>query len=398
MMPTPPFPLAEADRCVKCGLCLPQCPTYALSHNEADSPRGRIALMQGLAQQRIPLSEALERHLDGCLGCRACEQACPAAVPYGALIDAGRAALGAAKPARLRRVRILSQVLQRSALRAVIRVLLRLISPLRHYGQGGRRLHRGLSLIPRLTVSRAPDVKTPAASAPSAHIFVGCVGDIVERGVAADLTRLLARCGWRTQVAQAQTCCGALDQHAGRPATAATLAQQNIAAFDGVMPILPLATGCAATLLDYPRLNTDGGSDFASRVRDPLDFLLQHGAALAFKPLTAKIAVHEPCTQRNVIRKGAALRSLLARIPGIELIQLDASGRCCGAAGTYFLTTPDAADALLQPKLDAAREQQPTIIVSANIGCSLHLAAGLRRAGIEAEVLHPLQLLAQQLI
>ncbi|WP_293373445.1 heterodisulfide reductase-related iron-sulfur binding cluster [Nevskia sp.] len=402
--PTPrPFPLADADLCVKCGLCLPHCPTYGQSQNEADSPRGRIMLMQGLATGRIVPSSTLERHLDGCLGCRACERVCPATVPYGALIDAGRALLAEQRPARLKRSRWISAVLSRRPLRRVLAALLRvygitglqtLIRRFRLLGHGP--LARLESTLPTLTRRASP--KRPTIDAPrgTVAIFSGCVGDIADPDLSADLAALLADCGFTASTPAAQTCCGAIDQHAGDPLRAARLASRNLEAFgDGSEPILSLATGCAATLADYPRL-VDKGSAFAERLRDPIAFLLEHAEHLRFKPTPLRVAIHEPCTQKNVIRQGDALRRLLARVPELEIVELDAAGRCCGAAGTHFVTHPAEADALLQPKLDAAAQLAPDVIVSANIGCALHLAGGLRRAGgLSPEVLHPLRLLAR---
>ncbi|MBA4286347.1 MAG: hypothetical protein C0434_12520 [Xanthomonadaceae bacterium] len=405
-MPTPesrPFPLADADLCVKCGLCLPHCPTYGQSRNEADSPRGRIMLMQGLATGRIVPSSTVERHLDDCLGCRACEHVCPASVPYGALIDAGRALLAEARPTRLRRSRWTSAVLSLRPLRRMLALLLRL-----HAASGLQALIRRFRLLGRGSLARlesllpAPRRRHHHASAAVAAvrgtvaIFSGCVGDIADPALADDLAALLADCGYLARRPAAQTCCGAIDQHAGDPARAAHLAARNRAAFgDAGDPILPLATGCAATLADYPRL-IDGGDGISRRLRDPVDFLLEHGKRLRFRATPLTVAIHEPCTQKNVIRRGDALRTLLARIPALRIVELDATGRCCGAAGTHFIAHPAEADALLQPKLDAIDALAPDLIVSANIGCALHLAGGLRRAGgLSPEVLHPVRLLAR---
>lgn len=406
-MPPPesrPFPLAAADLCVKCGLCLPHCPTYQQDRQEADSPRGRIMLMQGLASGRIVRSSSLERHLDACLGCRACEKACPATVPYGELIDAGRTLLAEQQPSRLRFSRTISALLARRSLRRLVAGSLwlyaacglqRLVRRFHLLGRG--RLARLESTLPAIARLRAPRAPVLAAARGRVGIFVGCIGDIAERAVAEDLATLLADCGYASAFVPAQNCCGAIDQHAGGSAAAARAAAVNVAAFgSGRDPILPLATGCAATLLDYPRLATEGGKAFAARVEDPVAFLLRHGESLHFKATPLKVAIHEPCTQRNVIRRGDALRRLLARVPGLEVVELDAASGCCGAAGSHFISAPEAADALLAPKLAAAARLAPDLILSSNIGCSLHLAAGLRRAGgIRPEVVHPLRLLAR---
>lgn len=387
--------LADTDLCVKCGLCLPVCPTYRDDRNEADSPRGRIALVQALAKGMVEPTPALEAHLDGCLSCRACERACPAAVPYGRILDAGRARLAESRPARLRGLRVASLVLRTRGLRRMLGRLLLIYQRSGLQGllrarlfQGGGGLARLESTLPVLDLQRALRLPRVAAPRASVELFIGCIGDLAERAVALDLATLLAACGVQARISSAQTCCGALDQHGGQPAMALALAARNRAAFaHSNDPILPLATGCAATLLDDPTL--------ARRLRDPLDYLLEVGDALRFKSSAETVAIHEPCTQRNVVGRGAALKQLLARVPGLGVRELETRSGCCGAAGLHFVTQPQAADRLLQPKLVAARALAPDRIVSANIGCSLHLAAGLRREGLKVPVEHPLRLLAR---
>jgi glycolate dehydrogenase iron-sulfur subunit len=402
--PKLPFPLAEADLCVKCGLCLPHCPTYLDSRQEGDSPRGRIALMQGLATGQLQMTPRLEMHLDGCLACRACERVCPAKVPYGSLLDAGRALMGRAQPRRLRTTAALSMVLTSGGLRRSLALLLWLYqrSGLQALLRGTRllgrsRLARLESLLPSLPFPRSMRLAA-AAGGTWVELFVGCVGDIAERAVAEDAARLLAACGVQARINPGQTCCGAIDQHGGRTAAAAALAQRNLGALAGEAPVLALASGCAATLLDYPLLVPGAAArGFAKRVRDPGRFLLEHGAALRFKPLRARAALHLPCTLRNAVGEITAWKTLLQRIPELELVELAPRTECCGAAGAYFVERPEAADRMLEPKLAAARELAPDLVLSPNVGCSLHLAAGLRREGLRTEVLHPLRLLARQL-
>jgi glycolate oxidase iron-sulfur subunit len=409
--PAPDFPLAEADLCVKCGLCLPHCPTYLDSRNEAESPRGRIALMQGLATGFLAATPKLEQHLDNCLSCRACEAVCPAKVPYGVLIDASRAQMAALHPARIRWLAPLSfllshrvtrhiiggllQVYQRSGLQMLVR---------RSDALGRSRLARLESLLPKLVGSRS-DRKLSAFksstdnAADMVQLFVGCVSDIAEREAVDDAARLFAACGFDLKIPNAQTCCGALDQHGGRPQNARALAARNVAAFNGDAPIVSMASGCGASLLDYTRLlDSADARRFAQRVRDPARVLLARAGRLQLKPLRARVAIHTPCTQQNVFRDAQATRELLAHIPEISLIELESPSRCCGAAGLQFVTQPQQADRLLQPKLDAAQSLQPDFIVSANIGCTLHLIAGLRCSGLTVPVLHPLTLMARQLM
>jgi len=409
----PDFPLAEADLCVKCGLCLPHCPTYLDSRNEAESPRGRIALMQGLATGSIAQTPKLEQHLDSCLSCRACEAVCPAKVPYGLLIDASRAQISALRPARIRWLAPLSFLLSHRITRRIISTLLKgyqrsgLQILVRRSGVLGRgRLARLESLLPKLATPLSSKPSPPGESGRDdsnnaddiVQLFAGCVSDIAEREAIDDAVRLFAACGFDLKIPAAQTCCGALDQHGGRPQNAHALAARNIAAFDGNSPIISMASGCGASLLDYASLlNSADARRFTKRVRDPARVLLARADRLPLKPLRARVAIHTPCTQQNVFRDAQATRELLARIPEIELIELESPSRCCGAAGLQFVTHPQQADRLLQPKLDAAQSLQPDFIVSATIGCTLHLMAGLRRSGLTVPVLHPLTLMARQL-
>lgn len=401
--PNPPFPLAKAGLCVKCGLCLPHCPTYQETRHEAESPRGRIMLMQALAGGDVAQSASLEAHLDACLGCRNCERVCPAQVPYGELIDAGRAMIATTRaPSRL--IRWLGLWLSSAPLRRLTR---RLLVIFRYSGlqtvitasgliRCGR-LGRWTSLIPRM--SRAPGVGSWQAPAQgkAVQIFAGCVGEIADQATLQTLRTLLQRCGYEVRTPLAQTCCGALHQHAGMPASAALLATRNLSAFAGDLPILYAASGCGATLQEYGRLLGADAAEFGRRVQDPHRFLLDRWPAEArLQPLAATIAVHLPCTQRNVTGGGAAMMALLGKIPGARIEALDPEHACCGAAGTYFLTQPAMADRLLDHKLDALAAAKPDFLVSSNIGCSLHIEAGLRRSGFSVPVLHPLALLARQ--
>jgi glycolate oxidase iron-sulfur subunit len=199
------------------------------------------------------------------------------------------------------------------------------------------------------------------------------------------------------KVPEAQACCGAQHLHAGLPAPARACAQRNVEAFAGTAPVIGVASGCTAQLLEYePLLGGAGAAAFGRRVRDLGAFLLAHPrfGELRFAPLDAAVLVHTPCTQRNVVKAPDTARRLLERIPRLRVELLD--GACCGAAGSYFVTQPEMADALLEPKLEAARRARPRWVVSSNVGCAMHLAAGLRRAGLTARVLHPLELLARQ--
>ncbi len=375
--------LADADLCVKCGLCLPHCPTYRLTAHEADGPRGRIALAQGVMGGTLAASPVLLKHLDGCLSCRACEAVCPAKVPYGRVLDSARAAL--ATPSRTRMTRLLGMVLAAAPLRGLIRICLWLAS---------HRLLRGN--VPGLlqswpVVRRWRRVAAPAEA--RVALFTGCVGDIAERAVLDDALRLFSAAGVTVAIPPAQACCGALHQHGGLPAEAAALAACNAKAFAASDTVLPLATGCGAALRDLGQTQPALGhkvKDLCSVLAAALD-----AQPLPLRAMPLRVGIHTACTQAHVFGAKQAVRQLLARIPGITLIDLAAESGCCGAAGTAFITQPQQAARLLAPKLDAATGVD--LVVSANIGCSMHLLRGLRQRGMAVPVLHPISLLAQAL-
>ena len=398
------FPYADADLCVKCGLCLPHCPTYTQTQHEADSPRGRIALMQGLANGLILSSDGLTTHLDGCLSCRACETVCPAKVPYGRLMDSGRALLNQKNPRANTAIRLISFWLtrntarkfaatflwlyQRSGLQSVLR---------RSHLLGKGRVARLDSLLPRISLPLPLKDSFPSEQA-SVSLFSGCTGELADRQTLQDALHVLAKLGVKANVPHGQGCCGALHQHNGFPSEAAQFAQNNLQAFAGTTPIISSASGCGATLMEYPELIGASGVAFSKRVQDLSSFLLSRWPDdLVLKPLKARIAIHTPCTMKNVVKGGNAVRALIEKIPGVEIVELDSKDRCCGAAGSYFITQPAMADQLLEEKLNMTRALTPDIILSSNIGCSMHMAAGLRRAGIKVELLHPVSLLARQL-
>ena len=389
------FPLELADRCVKCGLCLPHCPTYGVESVEGESPRGRIALMQGLARGRLEADPALVRHLDRCLGCRACERACPAEVPYGELIDAGRALL-AERGVRATPVQgAFAALLRRPA-------LLRIAARLGNF-PGMRRLAamlgglpaRAARLLPR--DARAPrTLRAPARQGTGGRLqlFTGCVGAALDGATLDDVRRALEAAGWRVESPRRQRCCGALDQHAGRPRLAARLARRNLEAFAGDAPVVSCASGCSATLMEYERLAGNAGAALARRVVDPAELLAD--APLDLRPgRYREVVLHIPCTQRNVTGTGDSVRRLLRRLPGVSFRELPAG--CCGAAGESFLSQPELADALLEPLLQALRRAPPDALVTSNIGCALHFKAGLARAGLDVPVLHPASLVVAAL-
>ena len=397
--------MVDADRCVKCGLCLPHCPTYVESGHEGESPRGRIALLQGLASDLIPLTPAGEAHIDNCLDCRSCESVCPAQVPYGRLLDRGRAWMTSQRPARATAARVVPSLLAGKSWRRLIisafwiyqrsglSRLLRAFAPFRHSRAG-----RLENLLPRLRLPRDPASLLPQAESATAtvQLFTGCMGDSVELDAAGALTELLQAAGHRVHIPAQQQCCGALHMHAGLPGKATALLDKNEQAFAGTLPIASLASGCRIGLQDVgrARIQADGGLNL--RLRDPFA-LLNQGRPLAFAPLDAGVALHVPCTQRLTPEGAEPTMQLLRRIPQLRPMRLAVSRSCCGAAGSYLLTQPEMSDRLLEHTLDAIAASGCGLVVSGNVGCRLHIEAGLRRRGLPVEVLHPAVLLQRQL-
>ncbi len=376
--------LADADLCVKCGLCLPHCPTYRLEQHEADGPRGRIALTEALLTGALAATPSLKAHLDGCLACRACEAVCPAKVPYARVLDAARAAL--ATPSRTRLTRWLHVCLGSRGCRAALRWGLWLLPEL----PASLPLPHWLRARPRVQRLRA----VPAPACAKIALFTGCVSDIAERAVLHDAQRLFQAAGVTVAIPPRQGCCGAIAQHGGLPAVAAACASANAQIFAGCEQVLALASGCGAALRD---LGTVAAPALAPKVRDLCTTLADalDQQAPHFKPLALRVGIHTACTQAHVFAASGAVRRLLARIPELELIDLAPESGCCGAAGTAFISHHEQALKLLQPKLKAAAAVD--VIVSANIGCSLHFLAGLHSQQRRLEVLHPVSLLARAL-
>lgn len=386
------FPLADADSCVKCGLCLPHCPTYKLSRDENESPRGRIALMQGVVTEQLGATPKLAAHLDRCLSCRACEPVCPAQVPYGRLIDAARHELRRRGNRENWRARLLRVLAPRRGLWRLTGFLTRVAQ---RAGAGGL-----LPQLPRLAPPRYRAGQTFAADGPErgrVALFLGCAADPFDARVQHAAIEVLTRLGFTVALPAGQTCCGALHWHAGDRTRARRLAAANLAAFPPDMPVLSTATGCGAHLAEYHEV-TDAGESLARRVQDINTFLanLDWPTGLRLRPHAESIAVQIPCTQRNVLRQPDSVTRLLARIPGLEAVPL-AHRDCCGAAGSYFLNQPGYAGRLADAAMHAIRQSSARTLATANIGCAMQLRAACRRAGLDIAVRHPLEILAGQL-
>lgn len=376
--------LALTDACVLCGLCLPHCPTYALDAIETESPRGRIMLAQAQARVDGPLEGSAQRALDHCLGCGRCEQVCPAKVRYGEILRLSRSlSPPAARPLAVRALRWAGRHprwfarLVRAArpLRAIAP------SPMRQWLRGH-------------TVASASTALVLPKGAASPRLRIGLLSGCVARSLDAEVQRaavqLLFAAGHEVVIAPDQACCGALPAHEGAAVEAQSDAGTNRARWADLAPdlLLSTASGCHGAYAS--------SLGALAPVKDVLEFLAGDPAfsRLSLRSIEREVAVHLPCTQRGLSASVSATRALLDRIPGLNWRELPDTG-CCGAAGAHQLRFPARASALRQPLVDATLISGVTTLLTANIGCRLHLQAAdaLRTTCIA----HPVQLLAEAL-
>lgn len=360
--PAPPDPklAATASACVACGLCLPHCPTYAESRSEARSPRGRILLVQQLAQGRLAADASVAAALDSCLHCRRCESVCPASVDYAAVIDGGLARLRAEQPVDPR-TRQLLWLLARPWRLGLAVWLLRLAAWL---GLSGWLARLGLPRIGSRGHSPAPTDAPPArdTEAPEVWLLPGCTGRALDRDTLTAAQTLLTAAGYRVRLGPSR-CCGALHRHSGLPAEADALADRLKASVPADASLTSVNSGCSAELTAI----------FGDRHVEAHQRLLSRAERLRFRPWVRAPRLHLPCTARA--SDGAVARAvpaLLARVPGPPPKALPPG--CCGAGGRQAHVDPARADRITQALL-ASAEAGDAPVISCNLGCTRQLAA-----------------------
>jgi len=397
--------------CVHCGICLPQCPTYRVLGEEMDSPRGRIYLMRAAAEGRIGLTPTLARHLDLCLGCRGCETACPSGVPFGQLLEATRAQLVRKgvrapesdhattrwaletfpHPARLAPLLWGLRLYQASGAQALVRAF-GILAPF-------RKLKAMESLLPDVASSAPLPAFIPARGEARgrAGLLTGCVQRFFYADVNARTARLLSAAGWDVVVPGSQGCCGALHLHAGRLEEFRGLASSLMSSFpDDVDVIVTNAAGCGSALKEYGHwLPGEAAEGFASKARDITEVLVDSDLPLG--ELRQTVAYHDACHLVHGQKVRAQPRELLRRIPGLTLVDIKDSELCCGSAGIYNLTEPAMAEELGRMKVARIRESGARVVTAGNPGCLLQIARHAREAGLDLEVVHPVDLLARAL-
>jgi len=371
-----------ANQCVLCGLCLPHCPTYQVFHTENESPRGRISLFKALADGDLSLTDELFESLDHCLGCRACENMCPSEVDYSKISDLSRQQL------------VQSIQTQQSVKQKITETLLQ-NAPLRSLARLSNRLTGQSSLEQYYPVDNAFG---------KVALFTGCTGELFETQTLLDGIRLLNACGYEVVVPENQHCCGAIKRRQGDLDGMYEQIHDNIECFKPYLKdcqaIISLNNHCSGQLKEYVHLMI--GSDSQAMTEHSFDIIAflaqvfeQHSPD--FLPLEQEVILHTSCSLKNVLHEAPLLERVLDTIPELKINKLDAK-ICCGTAGSYRLSYPDIAGQLLDNKLQKIMGYNKSkILVSSNLGCSLHYRQGLKKQGLDIEVVHPVGLLARQL-
>ncbi|MBG9815484.1 (Fe-S)-binding protein [Bacillus safensis] len=398
----------ELLNCMRCGFCLPSCPTYIESgQQETHSPRGRIALMKAVRDGVIEPDEDVEHSLNLCLGCRACEPVCPSGVKYGRLLEDARDIIQQHKKqsipvklvrrvvfkglfpsqSRMRKAAGLLRFYQTSGLQTAARKtgMLKVLPP--HL----RLMEQALPKVPPQQKSRLTEYKALGPARKRVAFFTGCLMDTVFFSTNEATIQLLQLAGCDVIVPPIQTCCGALHGHSGEKAQAKQLAKRNIEAFEEIDAdaIVMNAGGCGAFLSDYDHLLCDDpdfqkrSKSFSKKITDISDILveLEFHRRMPLALPEQVITYQDSCHLRNGMGVQHAPRMLMKAIQGVSFKEMKDSGRCCGSAGIYNILQPKMSMQILDHKMTEATQTKAAAIVTSNPGCQLQMAAGIKRSG-----------------
>lgn len=389
--------IPDALECQRCGLCISSCPTFRLFQTDEETPRGRLRSISKILVDNVPINAEERLHLDNCLQCRACETVCPSRVAYGDLFDKAQAQ-SKTVPSRLAKLAfcLIENKRWRSRLMPLLTVYLK--SGLQNFVRRSGFL-KMLRLADAEALVAKPALQALAECYPihgairgRVALFTGCIAEHFDRETLVAAIKLLNAIGFEVQVPPQQGCCGAIHQHNGQ--SAESLINNNIKTFNAldVDAVLFAASGCGAMLSEYHRHDGEAAQLFQQRLHDLNDFLLKHWPEdLQLKASRLKVAVHEPCSQRNVLKNQQTIYALLQKIPGLNVVALPDNNICCGAGGSYMLTHPDHAAQLKALKQIIIVATLADVVVSSNFGCAVFLNAD------GGKIEHPLVLLARYL-
>lgn len=390
--------------CIHCGLCLGSCPTYLETGNENDSPRGRIYLMRAVQDGRLPLGDTAVRHIDLCLGCRACEAVCPSGVQYGDLLEHTRDHIESHYQRStfqtfLRRVAI-EKVFPFPWRMKLALLPAKIIRALHLEGLLPKFAREALSLIPAdASAEPLPEVSpaTTASSTGKTGFISGCVMSVLFGKTNAASVRLLNRAGYEVVTPKDQGCCGALYAHSGQLELARDCARHNIEVFEkhNLSSIVINAAGCGSTLKEYGALLRDDpkyaerARQFSAKVKDLTEVLASNNIERPTSNTELRTTYHDACHLAHPQHITKQPRQLVRALVGNNFVELPESDVCCGSAGSYNLTEPEMAERLQKRKIDNILKTGAKVVVTTNPGCLLQIRAGLKKAGAhDVEAFH----------
>jgi len=411
---------ADLMRCIHCGLCLQQCPTYRILGTEMDSPRGRLHLIRDVADKQRNLSADVIKHLDLCVSCQACESVCPSGVKYGYLLGMARAQIAKqSKPGAV------EKVVKWAAFDQLISHPLRM----RVFGWGLKLYQRlgiqwlvrkmgvlKLGIFPKLLGSmegilpplgrfynppRTREIAPTGAETKRVGFLTGCIMPLAFGETQEATVRVLSRNGCRVIVPDGQVCCGALHAHFGEREKAKDLARRNIDVFEKAKVdfVVSDAAGCSAMLKEYGELLADDpayaerAEHFAKKVRDVTEFLASLPITPPTHAINARVTLQEPCHLAHAQKIKKAPRDLIKAIPGVQFVEMKDSDRCCGSGGIYNIVHPEISDIMLAEKVGNIEATKADIVVSANPGCMMQVGQGLKNNDSAARLVHIVTLL-----
>lgn len=423
---TSKFDMNEIMNCMQCGFCLPSCPTYRQTGKEVASPRGRIALMKGIAQDALQIDHEFENNMYLCLGCRACETACPAGVPYGSLVETAREVVETRKKEEKKAPWIRDLIFNKvfpyperidkmgtalwAAQAAGLQTMAQKTGLINVLPRPMAEMQRAVDQVasPSARKKRVKVMKPQGKSATlKIGMFKGCIMDVMFYETNQATARVLAKAGCEIIFVEDQACCGALHAHAGEKEGAVELAKRNIEAFEkaDVDFIVNNAGGCGAALKEYHHWFRDDPAwkeramAFVAKSRDANELLAELPELTFTKELNVRVTYQDSCHLAHGQGIRNQPRQLIRRIPGVEYIEMIDADSCCGSAGIYNITNFDMSMRILDDKMKNVQQTQAHLIVTSNPGCLLQMKQGILRAGMNdrMEAVHIMDLLDRAL-